>query len=288
MVHFSFQGKSHHLGLKWVLIIQKGNVPMLGAIAGDIIGSVYEHNPLKSEDFPLFSNFSRVTDDSVMSLAVARAILTDGDYGREMKCLGRIFPYAGYGGNFKIWLTENVVKPYNSWGNGSAMRVSPVGFAFDNEEDVLREAQKSAEVSHNHPEGIKGAQSVALSILMARQGASKNHIRERISVDFSYDLDRTVEKIRPGYNFDVSCQGSVPEAIIAFLDSTDYTDAVRKAVSLGGDSDTLACIAGGIAEAYYQDIPTIIQVETKNRLPRILWQILDQFENKYPCVNTRN
>jgi ADP-ribosylglycohydrolase len=261
---------------------------MLGAIAGDIIGSVYEHNPLKSEDFPLFSNYSRVTDDSVMSLAVARAILTDGDYGREMKSLGRIFPNAGYGGNFKIWLTEHEVKPYNSWGNGSAMRVGPIGFAFDNEEDVLREAKKSAEVSHNHPEGIKGAQSVALSILMARQGASKNHIRERISVDFSYDLGRTVEKIRPGYNFDVSCQGSVPEAIIAFLDSTDYTDAVRKAVSLGGDSDTLACIAGGIAEAYYQDIPTIIQVETKNRLPRILWKILDQFENKYPCVNTGN
>ena len=256
---------------------------MRGAIAGDIIGSVYEHNPLKSEDFPLFSEYSRFTDDTVMSLAVARAILEGGDYGQEMKSLGRIFPNAGYGGNFMLWLAEDEIRPYNSWGNGSAMRVSPIGFAYNTEEDVLREARNSAVVSHDHPEGIKGAQATALAILIARQGASKEQIRERISIEFNYDLDRTIDQIRPGYNFDVSCQGSVPEGIIAFLDSTDYTSAVRKAVSLGGDSDTLACIAGAIAEAYYKEIPTLIQIETENRLPDLLWKILEKFEKRYPC-----
>ena len=256
---------------------------MIGAIAGDIIGSVYEHNPHKSEVFPLFSEYSCLTDDTVMSLAIAQAILNGGDYGKEMKSLGRIFPNAGYGGNFFIWISEDEIKPYNSWGNGSAMRVSPIGFAFDTEEDVLREAKNSAQVSHDHPEGIKGAQAVALAILLARQGANKNQIRDRISREFKYDLNRTIELIRPGYSFDVSCQGSVPEGIIAFLDSTDYTSAVRKAVSLGGDSDTLACIAGAIAEAYYKKIPSLIQIETEDRLPGLLWTILESFEKRFPC-----
>jgi len=235
---------------------------MIGAIAGDIIGSVYEHNPLKSEDFPLFSDYSRFTDDTVMSLAVARAILEGGDYGQEMKSLGRIFPNAGYGGNFMLWLVEDEIRPYDSWGNGAAMRVSPIGFAYNTEEDVLREARNRA---------------------IARQGASKEQIRERISIEFNYDLDRTIDQIRPGYNFDVSCQGSVPEGIIAFLDSTDYTSAVRKAVSLGGDSDTRAGSAGAIAEAYYKEIPTLIQIETENRLPDLLWKILEKFVKRYPC-----
>jgi len=256
---------------------------MIGAIAGDIIGSVYEHNPIKREDFPLFSDYSRVTDDSVMSLAIAQAILTGGDYAQEMKRLGRIFPNAGYGGNFMIWLAKDETKPYNSWGNGSAMRVSPIGFAFDTEKEVLHEAKKSAEVSHNHPEGIKGAQSVALAILLARQGASKDQIKDRISREFSYDLNRNIDQVRPDYDFDVSCQGSVPEAIIAFLNSSDYISAVRKAVSLGGDSDTLACIAGVIAEAYYKEIPTLVLIETEDRVPGILWNILDQFEKEHPC-----
>lgn len=256
---------------------------MIGAVAGDIIGSIYERNPLKREDFPLFHTHSQFTDDTVMSLAVARAILQDGNYGREMKSLGQKFPYAGYGGNFRRWLFEPEIIPYNSWGNGSAMRVSPVGFAFNTEEEVLREAKASAEISHNHPEGIKGAQSVALAVFMARQGSSKDEIRSRISADFSYDLDRTVEEIRPGYQFDVSCMGSVPEAIISFLDSTDYESAVRKAVSLGGDSDTLACIAGGIAEAYYKSIPAMVIIEVENILPRILWEILEKFEKGYSC-----
>jgi len=255
---------------------------MLGAIAGDIIGSVYERQPLKTTDFPLFHSRSRFTDDTVMTLAVARAILLRSDYGREMKSLGRIYPRAGYGGNFKKWLYEDEIRPYGSWGNGSAMRVSPVGFAFDTEEDVLREAKQSAEVSHNHPEGIKGAQAVALAILLARKGSSKSEIKERISRDFSYDLNRTVESIRPNYRFDVSCQGSVPEGIIAFLDSVDYEDAVRKAVSLGGDSDTLACIAGGIAQAYYKELPTEIILGAKERLPESLWSIVGEFQKQYP------
>lgn len=255
---------------------------MLGAIAGDIIGSVYEHRPIKTIDFPLFQSHSRFTDDTVMTLAVARSILLGSGYGREMKSLGRIYPQAGYGENFRKWLDENEIRPYGSWGNGSAMRVSPVGFAFDTEVDVLQEAKHSAEVSHNHPEGIKGAQAVALAILLARKGSSKSEIRERISRDFSYDLTRSLEKIRPSYKFDVSCQGSVPEGITAFLESEDYEDAVRKAISLGGDSDTLACIAGGIAQAFYKQIPGEIIFGVKERLPDNLWSILETFQKQYP------
>lgn len=256
---------------------------MIGAVAGDIIGSIYERNPIKTEDFPLFHTTSRITDDSVMSLAVAQAILGDKNYGREMKILGQAFPNAGYGGNFQKWIFESEIVPYNSWGNGSAMRVGPVGFAFDTAEEVLREARASAEVSHDHPEGIKGAQAVALAILMARQGASKDEIRTNLTASFFYDLDRTVEEIRPAYQFNVSCMGSVPEAIIAFLDSTDYESAVRKAVSLGGDTDTQACIAGAIAEAYYKYIPPAIIAEVKRILPGVLWEILEKFEKEYPC-----
>lgn len=253
---------------------------MIGALAGDIIGSIYEHHPIKSLDFPLFSPYSKFTDDTVMSLAVARALLENGDYGREMKLLGRAYPNAGYGGNFIHWLFEDEIKPYQSWGNGSAMRVSPIGYYFGTEEEVLREAGASASVSHDHPEGIKGAQSVALAILLARQGASKEEIRDRIQADFNYDLNRNVDDIRPVYHFDVSCQGSVPEAIIAFLDSSDYESAVRLAVSLGGDADTLACIAGGIAGAFYGGVPEPIQREVRGRLTADLLEILDEFEKK--------
>ncbi len=256
---------------------------MIGAVAGDIIGSIYERNPIKTEDFPLFHTASCFTDDSVMSLAVAQAILGDRNYGREMKILGQAFPNAGYGGNFQKWIFESEIVPYNSWGNGSAMRVSPVGFAFDTAEDVLREARASAEVSHDHPEGIKGAQAVALAILMARKGSSKDEIRTNLTASFFYDLDRTIEQIRPEYQFDVSCMGSVPEAIIAFLDSSDYESAVRKAVSLGGDTDTQACIAGAIAEAYYKSIPPMIVAKVKRILPEVLWEILERFEKEYPC-----
>lgn len=258
---------------------------MIGAVAGDIIGSIYERNPIKTEEFPLFHSYSRFTDDSVMSLAVAQAILRGRNYGMEMKSLGQMYPDAGYGGNFKKWIFEPGIIPYNSWGNGSAMRVSPVGFAFNTPEEVLKEARASAEVSHDHPEGIKGAQSVALAVYLARQGSTKEDIRTTLTGSFFYDLDRTVDEIRPDYSFDVSCMGSVPEAIIAFMDSSDYESAVRKAVSLGGDADTQACIAGAIAEAYYKSIPSTIVTEVKRILPGNLWDILIRFEGEYPCCD---
>lgn len=250
---------------------------MIGAIAGDIIGSVYEHRPIKTKDFPLFHANCRFTDDSVLTVAVAKAIMEDGDYQKWMQKIGRRYPNAGYGGSFIGWLYSEDPVPYNSWGNGSAMRVSPVGFVFDSVDEVLHEAARSAEVSHNHPEGIKGAQATALSVFLARTEKDKALIRKEIASRFGYDLERTVEGIRPFYRFDISCQGTVPEAIIAFLDSESYEDAVRNAVSLGGDSDTLACITGGIAEAYYGPAGDSIAENVKRILPADLWTITCEF-----------
>ena len=255
---------------------------MWGAIAGDIIGSVYEHYALKKEDFQLWDPEVRITDDTVLTVAVAHAILTDGDYGAAIKTFGRRYPHAGYGGSFKYWLRSDSYEPYNSWGNGSAMRVSPVGFAFDNLETVLVQAEKSAAVTHNHPEGIKGAQAVALAVYLARTGADKKEIRSQVSTRFGYDLSRSLAEISPDYQFDVSCQGSVPQAITAFLESKDYEDAVRKAVSLGGDSDTLACITGGMAQAFYQEIPPEIVAEVRRRLPEEFLSIIDRFSATFP------
>lgn len=254
---------------------------MVGAIAGDVIGSVYEHHHIKTTDFPLFHKYSRFTDDTVLTIAIADAILNQTDYAKSLKNFGRKYPDAGYGSAFLTWIFEPESQPYNSWGNGSAMRVSPIGFAFSTIETVLSEAKKSAEVSHNHPEGIKGAQAAACAIFLARTGESKENIRQKISERFGYNLKRTIDDIRPLYNFDASCQGSVPEAIIAFLDSDSYEDAVRKAVSLGGDSDTLACIAGGISQAFYKKIPTEIIMEIRKRLPQEFLEIIDRFNAKY-------
>lgn len=254
---------------------------MIGALAGDIIGSVYERFPLKTTTFPLFYSHCRFTDDSVMTVAVADAILTGAEYAASMKRWGRKYPDAGYGGSFFRWIFQDDVRPYHSWGNGSAMRVSPVGWAFDTVDDVLREAENTAKVSHDHPEGIKGAQAVALSVFLARIGQTKDAIRHEISRRFGYHLDRTIDAIRPTYTFDVSFQGSVPEAIIAFLDSTDYEDAVRKAVSLGGDSDTLACIAGSIAEAFYRDISDDLRRTARAFLPEEMLDVLNAFERAY-------
>lgn len=254
---------------------------MLGAIAGDIIGSVYEAAPIKRTDFPLFTHYSHFTDDTVMTVAVAAAILSNEDYATSLRAFGRCYPDAGYGGRFFSWLFDDTAGPYNSWGNGAAMRVSPVGFAFNSEEAVLREAQLSAEVSHNHPEGIKGAQATALAIFLARSGESKEVIRHRLSSRFGYDLERTLYSIRPSYQFDVSSQGSVPEAIIAFLESQDFEDAIRKAVSLGGDSDTQACIAGAIAQAFYRYIPERIIASVRASLPETLLSVIDDFNTAY-------
>jgi len=255
---------------------------MLGAIAGDIIGSVFEWNNLKTTGFPLFSGKSRFTDDTVLTAATADFILNNKkNYAESFKYWGRKYPDAGYGGNFALWAISNKSKPYNSWGNGSAMRVSPVGFAFGTLEEVLEEAKKSAEVTHNHPEGIKGAQATASAIFLAGHGKSRKEIKDYVEEQFAYDLSRSLDDIRPGYSFDVSCQGSVPEAITAFLESDSFEDAVRKAVSIGGDSDTIACIAGGIAQAFYREIPAEIISNVKRILPEDLLSVLEQFSALY-------
>ena len=255
---------------------------MLGAILGDVVGSVYEHHRIKTTDFPLFQSRSCFTDDTVLTIAVAEAILNGTGYAESIKTYGRQYPDAGYGKSFTKWIFAADSKPYHSWGNGSAMRVSPVGLAFSSIDEVLQETERSAIVTHDHPEGIKGAQATALAMFLARTGVDKEDIRAEISQRFAYDLDRTIEEIRPGYVFEVSCQKSVPESIIAFLDSTSYEDTIRKAVSLGGDSDTLACIAGGIAEAYYKEIPAGMVQEVRRRLPEEFLQVIDEFYDLYP------
>lgn len=255
---------------------------MIGAIAGDIIGSVYEHNNVKTKDFPLFGAHSRFTDDTVLTVAIASAVLEGGPYLDPLLELGRRYPHAGYGRTFRAWLRSADNQPYNSWGNGSAMRVSPIAFAFSDRDEVLRQARLSAEVTHNHPEGVKGAQATALAIYLARTRRDKAVIRDEVTRLFGYDLDRTVDSIRPGYSFDVSCQGSVPEAIIAFLESDSYEDAVRNAVSLGGDSDTIACIAGGIAEAFYGGVPAQITRVVRETLTDDLWTTVEAFRARFP------
>jgi len=254
---------------------------MIGAIIGDIVGSIYEFKPIKTKEFPLFSKKSRFTDDTVLTVAVGKAILEGTDYQKAVHMMGRKYPGAGYGGNFTRWLQSDEPKPYGSWGNGSAMRVSPVGFAFNNEEEVLEQAERSAVISHNHSEGIKGAQATALSIYFARTGHSKESIRREINKMFSYDLNRKLADIRPNYGFDVSCQGSVPESIICFLESESFEDAVRNAVSLGGDSDTMASISGGIAEAYYGPLPKRILDEGLSRLTDELKATVQEFYEKF-------
>ena len=254
---------------------------MFGVIAGDVIGSRFEWAPVKTTDFPLLHPSCSFTDDTVLTVATASAILRGTPFGEAYLDFGRRYPRAGYGGNFHKWLAAEHPAPYNSWGNGSAMRVAPVGFACDDESSVLYAAERSAEVTHNHPEGIKGAQATALAVFMARRGASKEEIRDEIASRFGYDLRRTIAQIRPQYYFDVSCQGTVPEAIIAFLESRDYEDAVRLAISLGGDSDTLAAITGGIAHAFYRVIPDEITRPVRERLPDEFLAIADEFESRF-------
>ena len=257
---------------------------MIGAVAGDIIGSVYERKRIKTTNFQLFSPQSTFTDDAVLTIATADCIMNQGDYALYYKQYGRRYPNAGYGGMFIRWLFSDSIAPYNSFGNGSAMRVSPVGFAFNSMAKVLEEAKASAQVTHNHPEGIKGAQAAAAAVFLARQGSSKKEIKEYITETFGYFLEQTLDEIRPGYHFDSTCQGSVPQAIISFLEGTDYEDTVRKAISLGGDSDTLACIAGAIAEAYYNELPSFITEKVKSILAPELWGKVKEFANHYPTA----
>ena len=264
---------------------------MLGAIIGDIVGSSHEFNSIKTTKFNLFDKNSIYTDDSVMSMAVAEWLLDDAEQTHKvledkMVKYGSLNPGAGYGGMFFGWLflPEKFFKsgkrlPYNSFGNGSAMRVSAVGWLFDTLEETERVAEISASITHDHPEGIKGAQATAAAIWMARNGKSKQEIKDYISTKYQYNLDRTCDDIRPMYSFDETCQGSVPESIIAFLESSDYESTVRLAVSLGGDSDTQACIAGGIAEAFYKDIPAEIVSCAMRLLPGYFKSTLNRLYN---------
>ena len=275
---------------------------MHGAILGDIIGSPYEFDRgRKIKDFKFFDRGARFTDDSVMTIAVAEALMRAHGIGviedeKSTKDLiidmmhkwGHRYPDAGYGGRFYHWLADSDREPYNSWGNGSAMRVSAVGWLYDDLETARKIARWTAEVTHNHPEGVKGAEAIAAAICMARNGSSKEEIQKYTEKEFGYDLSRTCDEIRPGYRFDVSCQGSVPEAIRAFLDGKDFEDVIRTAVSLGGDCDTLTCIAGSIAEAFY-GVPDSMKMECRKRLDKELLEILDEFENKFgETIITKN
>ncbi len=254
---------------------------LLGAIAGDVIGSVYEFRATKRTDFDLFLDYSEYTDDTVMTVANADWLLTGDSLLGIMQDYGNRYPTAGYGGMFYDWLKSREPKPYNSWGNGSAMRVSPVGWAFDTLEETLEAAKRSAEVTHNHPEGIKGAQATAACIWLARMGKSKQEIKEYVEKKFGYDLSRTCDEIRPTYQFNESCQETVPESIIAFLESTDYESAIRLAVSMGGDADTMGAITGGIAEAFYGGVPEHIKDEVVQRLPNEFIEVMHKFYQKF-------
>lgn len=250
---------------------------MLGAIVGDVIGSHYEHFPTKSTDFDLFEKHTCFTDDTVLTVAVADWLLNGGDLVTQFHDYVYRYPDAGYGGTFINWARGGDTEPYNSWGNGSAMRVSPVAYAKKSLEEVLSLAKITAAVTHNHPDGIAGAQATAGSIFLARTGKSKDEIRNFVESQFGYDLSRRTEDIRPNYSFDVSCAGSVPESIIAFLESDSFESAIRLAISLGGDSDTMACIAGSIAEAYYGEIPERLCRKARSYVDENLLKIVDEF-----------
>jgi ADP-ribosylglycohydrolase len=251
---------------------------IIGAIAGDVIGSVYEWANVKTTDFEMFNLKCDFTDDSVLTIAVADAIIYKKDFAKTIWDYSNKYPGRGYGGRFANWIRNTDMLPYNSFGNGSAMRVSAVGFAYNTLDEVLAVAKQSAEVTHNHTEGIKGAQAVAAAIFLARTGKSKQDIKEYITQTFNYNLNDTIENIRPSYRFDETCQGSVPQSIIAFLESSDYESAIRLAISIGGDSDTIACITGGIAAAFYKEIPNDIIEFVVSRLPKEFLEILEEFD----------
>ena len=270
---------------------------MLGAIIGDIVGSRFEFRNHRSKDFELFTAACSVTDDSIMSLAVAKAIMEAvatekaERFGRNseefyailsdltvkyMREIGRRYPHCGFGGMFRRWVRDDRLGPYNSFGNGAAMRVSSVGFVARDEEEAVRLADAVTEVTHNHPEGLKGARATAVAIVMARRGASKNEIRARIEAKY-YPLNFSVDEIRPTYRFNETCQGTVPQAIVCFLESSSFEDAIRTAMSLGGDSDTIGAITGSIAEAYY-GVPPEIGDRALGYLDKELRAIYDEWE----------
>jgi ADP-ribosylglycohydrolase len=263
---------------------------MVGAIIGDIIGSRHEFDATKTKEFDLKHLRCACTDDSILTIAVAKHLLDGDPLVPLFHAMVERFPGAGWGGRFLRWATERQTSPYYSYGNGSAMRVSAVGFAFDTLDETLDAARKTAEVTHDHPEGIKGAQATAAAIFLARSGASKNLIRAEVTDRFDYNLSRTVDEVRPRYSFDESCQGTVPQAIIAFLDSTSFEDTLRNAISLGGDADTLAAIAGPIAQAFYDDsstgVPPDLREFAKFRIAEDLWEVVERFERRFMAADS--
>ena len=254
---------------------------MIGAIAGDIIGSVYEWKNIKTKKFSLLSDYCSFTDDTVLTVALADSILTGTPYVDNLMTFYRSYPGRGYGSGFRGWARSQTSEPYNSYGNGAAMRISPVGYAYNDLQTVLDKAAEFTGVTHNHPEGIKGGQANAAAIFLARMGKSKDEIRTFIETTFQYDLGKHVDEIRPSYRFDVSSQGTVPQAIRAFIDSTDFEDAIRTAVSLGGDTDTLTCITGGIAQAFYGGVPAPIEIMVYAILDERLGEITREFMERF-------
>jgi len=256
---------------------------IIGAIAGDIIGSTREWHSIKTKDFELFEYGSIFTDDTVMTLAVANWLIQDKNSKEvlvdNLKYFGNRYINAGYGRSFYYWLSQESPEPYGSWANGSAMRVSPCAWVANSLKEAQNLAYTSAVVTHNHPEGIKGALAIADAIYLARTGASKEEIKYHVEENYKYDLSKSIDEIRPYYTFDVSCAGSVPESIICFLEADDFEDTVRNAVSLGGDADTQAAIAGSIASAFW-DVPINIEENTVKRLDDFLLDVLIDFEDK--------
>jgi ADP-ribosylglycohydrolase len=256
---------------------------MLGALAGDFIGSPYEVRPIKTTEFPLFRDDCCFTDDSVLTVAQAECLLTGADWAETLRRYFNSYRNAGYGWMFILWARSQDREAYGSWGNGSAMRVSPVGWAFATLAEVLEGAEQSAAVTHNHPEGIKGAQATAAAIFLARTGADREEIRAYVRSTFGYPLDRSLDEIRPEYRFDASCQGTVPVALQAVFESENFEHAIRLAVSMGGDSDTLACITGGVAEALYGGVPPSISEHIFQALDAPLAKVTRQFRERFAC-----
>ena len=254
---------------------------MLGALVGDIIGSTYENENCKSKAFDLFPKGSRFTDDSVLTAAVADCLLHDRPYADAFRKFYSWYPKAGYGHMFSNWARRPELKAYYSYGNGSAMRVSPIAWAFDSIEEVLVEAEKSALPTHNHPEGIKGAEAICAATFLAIHGGSKEQIRTYVEDQFKYDLSFSLDDVRANYQFSAICQDTVPHAIVAFLEASDFEDAIRNAISIGGDSDTIACMTGGIAEGFYGGVPGDIMTQAEGLLDERLSGILNLFDQHY-------
>lgn len=257
---------------------------IIGAISGDIIGSTREFKPIKTKEFNLFEKRSRFTDDTIMTLAIAKWLCDDKTSKevliKNLKYFGNKYPRTGYGARFNNWFAQESCEPYGSWANGSAMRVSPCAWVANSFEEAHNLAYTSAIVTHNHPEGVKGALATSDAIYLAKIGASKDEIKNHVEVRYEYDLSRSLDHIRPWYDFDVSCAGSVPEAIICFLEADSFEDAIRNAISLGGDSDTQAAIAGSIASAYWE-VPKNISYKSIHRLDYFLLNVFIGFEEKF-------